>query len=159
MIPKLPLRVPNSVLSDKQLQFLYKEVLLYSESDSSSYGSAEKIIAKVKKESSLQHFDFVYDHYESAMKTPVDDTFYFSASSKKKVKRSNSLILKKWFAHLRNAFAHNYITIENGKMLMQDFQNESPHSQTLYVQLSSFELFEKLVFYIKQLINKKVIQK
>jgi len=145
-------RLTENILSDEQLKFLYEEILLYCESDRKAFGTAEILNRKVKKQEGLQKFRFVYKNYASRMKTPEIDTFYFHAETSKKKKKEYMDVVRNWFFHIRNAFAHNYITIDNGLFVMKDFQKDS-FKQTFYVKLSSFELFIQLVHTVKELIN------
>ena len=159
-----PHRNENSILENHQLKFFYEKILLYYESDRSSYGSADILDRKVKKDERFKQFSFVYKDYLNAMANPQDDTFYFCADIKegiqgklkKKRKVTYNQIVKKWFSHIRNAFAHNYIEIDGGALIMRDYLE---NKQTLYVRLTYFELFEELVAFVKEKITEEISNK
>lgn len=151
-------RATNSVLSDAELKFFYEKILLFYENDSrTNYGDFESIKRELKKTEGLQGIDFIYENYQEKMNEPQDNVFYFSAESETGAgKKKNSEIGKKLFGHLRNAFAHNYITKENEYVILQDYQNTDLSArQTLYAKLSSFNKFETLVNKIQEIIREK----
>lgn len=145
-------RNAENILSDNQLKFFYEQILLFVESERKSYGDSEILTKKVKKISGLENFDFNFEDYKRGMLHPVEDTFYFKAETcPGSIKRKHDKIVYNWFKHLRNAFAHNYIRIENGCMIMIDvYEGE----QTLYAKIQSYEMLEKLVKKVKELIKK-----
>lgn len=150
----------NIFTDDADLKFFYENFLLYCESDRKYYGNFEclKSAAKAIEGS----FDFVYKDYETKMETPVENVFYFSAETEKQdSKRQNSAVAKKWFKHIRNSFAHNYITIEDGQYVLQDFfqEEKQPLRQVLYAKLTSLEEFKGLVAEIMHNIEECKIKK
>ena len=158
-------RNKSSILKDEQLKFLYEEILLYYESDRRSYGSASILDKKAKSDKRFKQFSFVYKDYESAMTNPQDDTFYFCAETKRKNQNGKKEarkvtyndVIRNWFGHIRNAFAHNNIVLDGDSFVLRDYQEKR---QTLYVTLTSFNLFEKLVAFVKEKINEEItIQK
>ena len=147
-------RITNSVLNDDELKFFYEKILLFYENDNKKkYGDFDKIKKKVKKTQGLETYDFIYDDYKKEMKYPQDNIFYFSAAEKGK---KCSKICKKLFGHIRNAFAHNYITKEGEYIILRDYENPNLSSaQTLYAKLYSFESFKTLIEKIQEDMSNK----
>lgn len=132
---KIPQRSSVSIFTEKDINFFYENILLVCESDRKSFGE-EKILKNAAKNVVVSvPFDFVHNNYEKEMQNPTDNVFYFSADTQKpNSKRKNSSVVKQWFKHLRNAFAHNYIRKENGVYVLEDYYQEEkkPLRQTLY---------------------------
>lgn len=66
-------------------------------------------------------------------------------------------IVRKWFKHLRNAFAHNYIILEDGIYHFYDFYDEEGNhtQQTFYARITSLDDFKKLILEVKSKIKIK----
>ena len=104
-------------------------------------------------------FDFVHNDYEKEMKTPKDNVFYFSAATKmQNPKRKHSQIVRQWYKHLRNAFAHNYIRQENGAYIFEDYYQEEKEvnnqkvkttEKVLYARILSLDEFKNLITEVK----------
>ena len=145
-------RSPTNVLSDDELKFFYEKILLFYETDNRTYGEFNNLPKKV-----LGTFEMEYEDYEqklNELKEPSSDVFFFSA---KTPKGKTTEIGKMWFGHLRNAFAHNYITKDkDGCFVLQDYSPEHKSGKrTLYVKLSSFDDFKSLVDRIQTRIEEK----
>lgn len=109
-----PKRSSDIILRDDELPLFYK-ILQFYESDRSSYGRENILKQSAKKCKPNAIFEFIHDDYEQEMQSPSVDTFYFNTETKgngNSGRNNNSVIVKKWFAHLRNSFAHNYIKKE-----------------------------------------------
>ncbi len=137
--------------------FFYKEIVLFCEFVRKSYGQFNKVIKAVKENPALKEYDFIYKNYKKEMKNPEVKKFYFDAESHNRSSKtkSSAYILKKWFGHLRNSFAHNYITKENGLLILRDYDYEDKSKCTLLAKISSFDSFKELVSYVKQLITER----
>ena len=151
---KKPHRNAENILSDEEIKFFYTEILLYSECDRTYWGAFEKVKKQIKATDSLKNFDFVYINYEEKMKNPKPNVFYFNPEKEleeeKRTRRSK--ILERLFAHIRNAFAHNYIrNEENGVFVLEDFYSDYS-KQTLYVRITSMESFMEIMRKIKDII-------
>lgn len=145
----IPKRSSTCIFNDdKDLRFFYEKVLLITESDRSSFGKKDILDNAAKSVVISNPFNFEYEDYENKMLTPKENVFYFSAESQKQnSKREYTNVVKNWFKHIRNAFAHNYIYLENSSFVLRDYYKErgKPLKQTLYVKLSSLNDFKKLV--------------
>ena len=108
--------------------------------------------SRIRQVPTLPNVDFIYEDYQNAMNSHIGDVFYFSAESQANGSSRNSNILKKWFAHIRNVFAHNYITKEGESIILRDFEPIT-YRPTLYVRLSSFERIKEIVILVKQIIH------
>lgn len=100
-------------------------------------------------------YDFRYKDYQKYLRNPIDNVFYFSAeTSNSSSNRKHSCIVRKWFKHLRNAFAHNYIILDNGIYHFYDFYEEKGKKpkQTLYARITSLDDFKKLILEVKSKI-------
>ena len=146
---KIPPRNPKNILSDDDLKFFYEEVLLFVESDNKGYGKFNVLKKEINKNERLNMFQF--EDYKKS-KNPEYNIFYFGARTKKSKKKSP--IINNWFKHLRNAFAHNYITIdeESGCYTLKDFNKENK-KQTLLAIIDNIEDFKCLVRTAKSLAN------
>ena len=146
-------RPPTNILTDDELKFFYEKILLFCESDGHGYGTFSKF-----SKSFLKPFELCSENYEAKLKEfqkngqePPCDTFYFSAIPENGTKAIEGQL---WFRHLRNAFAHNYITKEEGCMVLQDYYKEGKSTKcTLYVKISSFDEFKALINRIQEKIN------
>lgn len=147
-----PRRSSSSILTDEELKFFYEEILLFCESDRMSYGSFSRVISQIRHVPTLSNVYFINEGYLSAMASPISDVFYFSAESQANGGSRNSNILKKWFAHIRNAFAHNFITKEGESIVLRDFE-PGTYRPTLYVKTSSFAVLRDTVLFVKQIIH------
>ena len=147
-----PRRSSISILTDEELKFFYEEILLFCESDRRSYGSFSTVRSRIRQKPNLSNVDFINEDYQSAMNSPIGDVFYFSSESQANGSSRNSIILKKWFAHIRNAFAHNYITKEGESIVLRDFEPDT-YRPTLYVKTSSFAVLRDTVLFVKQIIH------
>lgn len=157
-----PSRNPSRVLEENDLKVLYEDVLLFVENDifdSLSFGKFDDLKKKISQHETLKGFRFEYEDYLNKMQTPVNDTFYFDAEKEieSKSKRKTSKIAKKFFSHVRNAFAHNYVKYDDGGHLILASYQEHSYKPQFYAQLSSVCTFKSLLDYIKetiQLLNK-----
>ena len=139
-------RNPTNVFDkDEDLKFFYEEILLFVESDRTSYGDATILKNASKTAGTSVAIDFIYDNYEKEVQTPAENIVYFSAAAEKQTsKRKNTAIVKKMFKHLRNAFAHNLITKENGLYVLRDYyyqESKKSYKLVLYAKLSSLDDF------------------
>lgn len=143
----IPKRSDISVFNEKDTYFIYENILLVCESDKKSYGEEKFLHDAALKVNSSYPFDFVYMDYEVEMLTPKDNVFYFSAeASSKNSSRQYTKIVKKWYKHIRNAFAHNYISIENGAYVFEDYYEGK---KVLYAKILSLEEFKSLINEVK----------
>ena len=143
----IPKRSDISVFNEKDTYFIYENILLVCESDKKSYGEEKFLHDAALKVNSSYPFDFVYMDYEVEMQTPKDNVFYFSAeASSKNSSRQYTKIVKKWYKHIRNAFAHNYIRIENGAYVFEDYYEGK---KVLYAKILSLEEFKSLINEVK----------
>lgn len=149
----LPHRSPECILTDEEIKFFYEEILLYFECDRKSFGTVESLKQASKNIEDNSKFKFEYKDYENMIESPVENVFYFSAESKKEnAARENTEIVKNWFFHLRNAFAHNYIIKKDSSYILKDFQKKGQNwKQTLYVEITSFDSFKSLVNEVKRI--------
>jgi activator of 2-hydroxyglutaryl-CoA dehydratase len=156
---KRPHRSDISIFDEKDAYFFYENILLVCESDKKSYGDEKILTDAAKKVNASIPFDFVCKNYEVEMQTPKDNVFYFSAEAMKQGSSRNSHIVKKWYKHLRNAFAHNYIRLENGAYVMEDYYDEETQTNSnhkkiktqkvLYARILSLEDFKSLINEVK----------
>ncbi len=138
-----PKRSSVSIFNEKNAFFFYENILLIFESDKTSYGDEKSLREAAARVNANVPFDFVYQNYEVEMQTPKDNVFYFSADAHKKgPARKYTNIVNKWYKHLRNAFAHNYIRIENGVYMLEDY-NEG--KQVLFARVLSLDEFKSLI--------------
>lgn len=147
-----PQRSANSIFNEQDVYFIYENILLVCESDRKAYGDEQILFDAAARINSIINFDFVYKNYEVEMQNPNDNVFYFSADAIKQGKnRKYTMIVKKWYKHLRNAFAHNCIRIDNGAFVFEDFLEENGRTlkQTMYARVTSLEEFKRLVLEIK----------
>lgn len=147
-----PKRSANSIFNKEDAYFIYENILLVCESDRKAYGDEHILFNAAKKVNSIINFNFVYKNYEIEMQKPKDNVFYFSADAAKQgTNRKYSNIVKKWYKHLRNAFAHNRIRINNGAFVFEDFYEEKGRAlkQTLYARVTSLDEFKCLASEIK----------
>ena len=151
---KIPPRNPKNILSDENLKFFYEEILLFVESDIKGYGSFNDLKKLINGNEQIKKFQFQYKYYKKYLDKPVINVFYFDACGKKEKSKNNSII-NNWFKHLRNAFAHNYITIdeESGCYTLKDFNNENK-KQTLLAIIDNIDDFKCLVKTAKSLSYK-----
>lgn len=150
----LPSRSLSSVFkSYEDLLFFYEEILLFYESERKSYG--DKSILKKASEKVSNKFGFVYENYEEQKDNPKDNTFYFDASPKsKKSKKRTVNVVEKWFHHLRNAFAHNYITMEDNNYILCNYiEKGRNYKLVMYALITNFADFKNLIKEIKLLQN------
>ena len=118
----IPKRSSVSILSKEDVSFIYENILLVCESDRNGYGKKEILDLAAKNVLASPSFEFVYEDYEKKMQTPTDNVFYFSAATNiQGAKRDTSNVVKNWFKHIRNAFAHNYIRMDNSAYVFEDY--------------------------------------
>ena len=142
--------------NNEDIRFFYEDILLFCESDRTSFGSFNILKQAAKALTMLKPFDFVYNNYEKEMRTPKDNVFYFSAEAEKQDSNKKSKVVKQWFKHIRNAFAHNYIILDKGIYHFYDFCGEKGKKpkQTLYARITSLDDFKKLILEVKSKIIK-----
>lgn len=154
-----PSRINSCIFKEDDIKFFYKNILLVVESDGKvSYGKKEILKDSAKMINTGYIYDFEYENYQKKLINPVQNVFYFSAeSSVNSSKRKYSDIVRRWFKHLRNAFAHNFIILDKGIYHFYDFHegNAKSTKQTLYAQITSLDDFKKLVLEVKSKINYK----
>ena len=140
-----------SIFDEKDAFFFYENILLVCESDKKVYGEEIILHDAAAKVNTNNPFDFVYKDYEVEMQTPKDNVFYFSADAAKKgLTRKYTKIVKKWYKHLRNAYAHNYIRLDNGVYV---FENYHERKKVLYARILSLDEFKSLINEIKPKIK------
>lgn len=154
-----PKRSEISIFGEKDAYFIYENILLVCESDRKAYGDEIILYDASTKVNASVPFCFEYKDYDVKMQNPQDNVFYFSADTiKQGTKRKHSKIVMKWYKHLRNAFAHNYIRKENGVYVFEDYYDEeiSPNNQTkkktrrvLYARILSLDDFKNLIKEVK----------
>ena len=148
-------RLPNNILTDGELKFFYERILPFCESDRTSYGKFSKFSNKFLEPFKLEseNYEKKLDEYQKKGQEPPHNTFFFSAETEEGNKLPEGQM---WFKHLRNAFAHNYITKEGGRLVLRDYhkdKNSTKSKLTLYAKLSSFNEFEILVNRIQEKIE------
>lgn len=158
-----PKRSDVSIFNEKDAFFFYENILLVCESDKKSYGEEKILYDAATRVNAKTPFDFVYKDYEIEMQTPKDNVFYFSANASKQGSTRNSQIVKKWYKHVRNAFAHNYIRLENGAYVFEDYYDEEvlinnnrkkrTTRKVLYARILSLDEFKSLINEIKPKIK------
>lgn len=145
---KVSKRSEISIFNEKDVFFFYEKILLVCESNRKGYGKADILKASANEISSSPEFDFEYENYESKMQNPLDNVFYFSAGTTNHSSRRNySNVVRQWYKHIRNSFAHNYIRIENGKYVFEDYYQDDKKQikKTLYAQITSLDEFKQLI--------------
>lgn len=146
-----PKRSATCIFDEKDVYSFYENILLVCESDRVAYGDEKILTAAAKKINASTPFGFVYKNYEVKMQNPVDNVFYFSANAAKQSSTRHTMIVKKWYKHLRNAFAHNYIRLDNGAYVFEDFYEDtgSPLQQVLYAKIVNLDDFKRLITEVK----------
>lgn len=137
-------RSEQSVLSTEEVSFLYQEILLFVENDKKST-KGFKVDSKAMK-NAMKEGGFRFD-YHKALKDVKEhnEVNIFSFSNNK-----NST-LSSFFVHLRNSFAHNYISKDSqGKIIFRDYFG---NRLSCYVRVESFEKFKQIINSIKKTKN------
>ena len=158
-----PVQQEDCMLSDEELKFFYKEVLLYYENDKfdkRAFGRFDDFKRKLSKNERLKFFSFEFEDYLEKMKEAKMDTFYFHANKDDGDKDNSNIkhtkILKKWFGHIRNAFVHNHIFREDdGSLILRSFDSKS-YKPLLYVKLTSFNDFVDLFKFVKSYVESNI---
>jgi hypothetical protein len=148
----LPKRSAISILDEKSVYFFYENILLVCESGRSSYGDEKILTDAATKVNASTPFGFVYKNYEVKMQNPQDNVFYFSANAIKQTStRQYTQIVKKWYKHMRNAFAHNYIRLDNGAYVFEDYYEDkgSLRKRVLYARIVNLDDFKRLIAEVK----------
>ena len=151
-----PKRSPTSIFNEEDTHSIYENILLVCESDRKAYGKADILKNAASSTKASPSFDFIYDNYENEMQNPKDNVFYFSAeTTNQSTKRNHSNVVKQWYMHIRNAFAHNYIRQDNGAYVFEDFYqgDNQPLKQTLYARITNLDDFKNLIKEVKSKLN------
>lgn len=153
-MPKVvkPHRSPVNIFIAKDVLFFYEKILLTCESDRKSYGDEKILKESAQIINASTPFDFVYKDFEKEMQNPKDNVFYFSAYVKKQNKNKKySNVVRQWYKHIRNAFAHNYIRKDNGAYVLEDYfqeQKGKPLKKVMYCRILSLDEFKDLIIIV-----------
>ncbi len=149
---KRPRRSSMSIFSAKDVFFFYENILLICESDRKAYGKEKILKEAAHNVNASAPFDFVYIDYEKEMQNPGDNVFYFSADVKSQSKNKKySNVVKQWYKHIRNAFAHNYIRKDKGAYVLEDYyqeQKSKPLKKVMHCRILSLDDFKDLIINI-----------
>lgn len=148
-----PRRSPVSIFTPTDVFFFYENILLICESERKAYGDVKILKEAAHNVNASAPFDFVYIDYEKEMQNPRDNVFYFSADVKKQNKNKKySNVVKQWYKHIRNAFAHNYIREDNGAYVLEDYfqeQKSKPLKKVMYCRILSLDDLKNLIIKVK----------
>ena len=136
-------RTPQSILSSKEMETLYKEVLLYYENDEIDFRgynlNQNPFLRRLQNEKGFELHSNM-----RGVEDNVHDTFYYTDSKRAKI--------ASWFFHLRNAFAHNRIFRTPGEDIIR-LEDTDGNRLTMWAKVSSFEKLLEIITEIKKNYN------
>ena len=137
-------RPEQSVLSTEEISYLYQEILLFVGNDK-TLTKGFKVDSNAMK-TAMKECGFMFDYHKTLKNVKEhDEVNVFSFSNNK-----NST-LSSFFAHLRNSFAHNYISKDSqGRIIFRDYYG---NQLNCYARVESFEKFKQIIDCIKKIKN------